>query len=152
MGGEPLDDIMGYLGLGPTPELRPAVKTGGAEAAVVLATGANGTLLASAEGCTLWLMSNENADWIELRGRFATARATRPKARLLLDVEESLRDWAAGGGPKVRSRDLSVCPMRKQGEEVLEIKFKAWKPLRLSRKQAQALLALFEPVKVFASS
>jgi hypothetical protein len=153
VGGDPLDEIMGYLGLGRQPP-QPPVRS----AQDVPADGLNrrlsddgDTLLAASGAATLWLTGNEDAEWIELRGPFTTFRATRPKAKLLVDVRRDLERWAGGHSPEVKARDLSICCARRFGTLVLEVTYRSWKPVRLTRDQARVLLRMIDHVREFAT-
>lgn len=152
MGGDPLDDIMGYLGLAPLPpeanSSRPSAEFASSFPTWSEAEGEQ--LIASAGASTLWLAGNEHAEWIELRGSFTTLRVTRPKARLLLNVRTDLMRWAQGESPQVKARDLTIAPVRRMGIWVLEIRYRTWKPLRLSRDQARAVFAFIDPMRAFA--
>lgn len=152
MDADPLDEILGYLGLGPKPPpnriaavSRPPDPADGGQPA---AEGER--LLAEAGPATLWLVGNEGAEWIELRGPFTTLRATRPKAKLLVDVRQDLEHWADGGSPEVKARDLLIRPARRFGAHVLEVTYRTWKPVRLTRDQAKALLRVIDHLKDFA--
>lgn len=147
MSGDPLDDIMGYLGLGavsgradvPTPPPVALAKDDG-----------DVRLIAANGGSSLWMAGNDNAEWIEMRGPFVTLRATRPKAKLLVNVRIDIERWADGGSPQLKARDLTIATASRKGVQVLEITYRTWKPIRLSRDQAKALLKLLDHVKSFA--
>lgn len=150
MAGDPLGEIMGYLGLEPPtpavgsePSYRPneghsGVHEGGDE------------LLAAVGGATIWRTGNSSAQWIEVRGRFPTFRATGPKARLIVDVRSELDSWAGGGDPRRVDRDIAVSSARRRGLHVLEVSHGTWKPMRLTREQAAAVLRLIEHIDRFA--
>lgn len=154
MGGDPLDEIMGYLGLGPKPSPLPHEDASVAQVSDgTRPPPADGeTMLATSGSATLWLTGNENAEWIELRGPFTTLRATRPKAKLLVDVRQDLERWADGKSPEVKARDLSIRSARRFGLLVLEVTYRTWKPVRLTRDQTRALLRLIDHVRSFARS
>ncbi len=95
---------------------------------------------------------DEGAEWIELRGPFTTLRATRPKAKLLVDVRQDVERWADGGSPEVKARDLVIRPTRRFGAHVLEVTYRTWKPVRLTRDQAKALLRMIDHVRDFAKN
>lgn len=147
MGGDPLDDIMGYLGLGRIPA-EPAARS--VTSADAPASAAGDRMLAQNGRSSLWLAGNDNAEWIEMRGPFATLRATRPKANLLFTVRIDIERWADGGSPQLKVRDLTIATVTRLGDRVLEITHRTWKPIRLSRVQAQALLKLIDHVRIFA--
>lgn len=109
-------------------------------------------MVAASGSATLWLTGNETAEWIELRGPFTTLRATRPKARLLADARQQLERWANGQSPEVKARDLAIRCTRHFGVLVLEVTYKTWKPVRLTRDQTRALLRLIDHVRRFSES
>ncbi len=150
MGDDPLDDIMGYLGLEPPmragsgggdpklPPVGPDVRTPAER------------LLARAGGATIWRTGNSTAEWIEVRGRFPTFRATGPKARLIVQVSADLETWASGGDPHRADRGIVVSTARRRGIHVLEVSYRTWKPVRLTRDQAAAVVRLIGHVDRFA--
>lgn len=148
MGGDPLDDILDYLGLGqrpsgPAPQ-RTATKTRSA------VEHDDELCLATAGSISLWLTGNDGAEWIEVRGPFPTVRATRPKAQLLISVRTDLERWAEGDSPEMKVRDLAITTVRRFGQPNLELRHRTWKPIRLSREQACAVLRFLDPIRNFA--
>ena len=65
--------------------------------------------------------------------------ATRPKAKLLMDVRQNLERWPDGGKPDVGARDPTIRSARRFGLLVLEISYRTWKPVRLTQDQAKTL-------------
>lgn len=154
MVSDPLDEIMGYLGLGPISSPPAAHELVAIPSAgdVGPRAGDGDLLLAAAGSATLWLVDGDGSEWIELRGQFPTVRATRPKAKLLMDVRQDLERWADGEKPDVRARDLTIRSVRRFGSLVLEVSYRTWKPVRLTRDQAKALLSLSDHVKSYVRS
>ena len=152
--GDPLDEIMGYLGLGAKPSrvLVDGRSAGTAPDSLHQPITDGERLLATSGLATLWVTGNEVAEWIELRGPFATVRVTRSKAKLLVDLRQCLERWADGESPQVKVRELSICSARRFGALVLEVSYKNWKPVRVTRDQALALVHLIDHVAFFASS
>lgn len=154
VGGDPLDEIMGYLGLGVKPsEVSADKKLDGNAPDSALGTTSDGErLLATSGSATLWLTRNSGAEWIEVRGPFATVRATRSKAKLLVEVQQNLERWADGEDPELKAQDLSIRSLCRFGTLVLEVSYRTWKPMRVTRDQARAIIWLMEHVRSFARS
>jgi hypothetical protein len=100
---------------------------------------------------SLWLSSNNTATWIELRGVNPVFRATRTKARLLCALEAVIDDWARLVSPS-DTADVAGCTFRTiyGSPPRLEIRHADWRPMRLCRRQAQALIAFRGTVRDFA--
>lgn len=141
MSNDPVDDILGYLGLGPTPE---PTRTAARPAPV----GSEQQIAASGR-FSLWRASNEQAEWVEVRGASRIVRATRPKARLLLSLAAELEKWAIGGKPTRDERALRIRVVYKWNEYRLEISYQKWKPIRLCRKQARGWLQFASQIAEF---
>lgn len=69
-----------------------------------------------------------------------------------MDVRQDLERWVDGGKPDVRARDLTIRSARRFGSLVLEVSYRTWKPVRLTRDQAKALLSLSDYVKSYVRS
>ena len=145
---------MGYLGLGPTPGAsRPLSPARPNVSRTSKWHGEDGeTLIATAGMATLWLTGNETAQWIEIRGQFPTLRATRPKASLMVNARIDIERWADGGTPEAKARDLVIATGRYNGLRVLILRYRTWKPLRLTREQAKAFLNFLDPIRSFVNA
>ena len=105
--------------------------------------------VAAFEEFTLWQVENNGAEWLELRGPKSVLRASRVKARLLVNSRDVLQSWADGGNPEKRAVGLSVTTATRFGKHELEFRYCTWRPLRVSRPQARALLALMDHIIAF---
>lgn len=100
-------------------------------------------------GTSLWHAHNKNAQWIELRGRFATLRATRPKAKLLHSLEEVVAAWASGTCTNTDAGETRIRSLQRPEGMRLEIRHKSWKPIRLCQNQAHALMLFRQEIATF---
>ncbi|WP_286965355.1 hypothetical protein [Methylobacterium sp.] len=150
---DPIDDILGYLGLGDArPEERssPDLLASRPQTPVTDEAGTE-HCLATRGPTSVWVAGNADADWLEVRGPFQTLRATRPKARLLVTLKSEVERWSAGGTPDVSTGDLIISTVHRFGTPYLEVRHRTWKPIRLSREQARAVLRFFDQVTDFAA-
>lgn len=145
MGDDPLDEIMGYLGLGDRP--LPAAPTERTSDSLP-----DECHLATREALTLWRAENGSAEWIEVRGPIPTLRATRPKANLLLSLQPVLNAWISGARPSANEDQLRIRTVKHHGDLKLEVRYRTWKPLRLCRKQARAILLFAAEIEAFTAS
>lgn len=108
-------------------------------------------LLARSGTFSLWCVSNGVAKWVELRGAEPVFRATRTKAKFLCTVEGLLESWAQGEKPQT---SVVGCSIRILGGSTprLEIRNKDWRPIRLCRSQARALMTFCDTLRCFANS
>lgn len=152
MPDDPLDDIMGLLGLGSNP-----VPPGEEKGVNTLSRSPKQEDAASDEfriavwgAYSLWQAGNNDAEWIEIRGPTAVLRATRPKVQLLVSRRSLLQSWADGANPEKQSPDLSITTVMRFGEQQLELRHRTWRPIRVSRPQARAVLAFMDQIADFA--
>ncbi len=148
---DPVDDILGYLGLG-SPPSKPSVLPLPASRTVVHTVNGNGNLLAEAGEASLWLVANENGEWVELIGSFPTLRMSRSKAKLLTSIRGDVRKWADGGTPTVQMRDLAINVVQRFGTPQLEVRYRTWKPIRLTREQARSAIRFNDAIATFSTS
>lgn len=150
MSAEPFDEILSYLGLGartPHPSHRNQKVAGSG-----VPNGADGELRLALRGSlSLWQVNNDNAQWIELRGNFATFRATRPKALLLLSLQDVIEGWANGTHQSREASEIRIRTMQRAEGLRLEIRHKSWKPIRLCRDQARGFVLFVPEITAFAS-
>lgn len=83
---------------------------------------------------------------------FPTLRATRPKAALMVNARIDIERWADGGAPEAKARDLIIATGRYNGLRVLILRYRTWKPLRLTREQAKMFLKFLDPIRSFANA
>ena len=141
MPDDPVPEILALLGL---------TDGGGAGSSPGLDAAEDGPLVRSGT-LSLWLASNDTAEWIELRGLDSVFRATRTKARLLCALEPIIDDWSRAVSPSPGAsaagctfRTIYGSPAR------LEIRHADWRPMRLCRRQAHALVTFRTAVREFA--
>jgi hypothetical protein len=132
-------EILALLGLGDDRPQPPADGPGNS----------NDVVLAEASSISLWQTGNESAQWIELRGIDPIFRVTRTKARLLCVLEEQVARWAQGT-PVAASVGDSSFQILNGAPARLEIRHKDWRPIRLCRQHAQALVLFRDAVRRFA--
>lgn len=150
MSTEPFDEILGYLGLGAGAP--PAPRSLGRELTREDShRKPDEQCLARRGGASLWQAQNDSAQWIELRGRFATFRATRPKAMLLLSLEREVDAWANGLRPSKDAADTRIRALKRPEGPRLEIRHKTWKPIRLCETQARGLMLFRQEIAAFVA-
>lgn len=90
--------------------------------------------------------------WLELGEGDDVLRMARPKCRLVLHLLPIVREWAQGGTPVGSQRDVRWAPSQRMRTDVLEVRASDWKPLRLTRPQARALVSRIEDLRRFVGT
>ena len=73
------------------------------------------------------------------------------KARLLVSLQRDIKRWASGADQSYVTEDLTVSVVTRNGVRQLEIRYRSWKAIRLTREHARALLLFIAPLREFAN-
>ena len=134
-----MQEILSYLGLGDAPV--PAREDHGV---------GGETRLLSRGGYELWRNGNGDAEWIEVRSSAKTFRVTRPKAMLVSRLLPAVKQWADG----VRTFDgvegVAIRIVRRLDGMKLELRYRAWKPIRMCSRQARGIVLFADEIGNFA--